>query len=262
MARNSASGACVTGVMRFAAFLLSLLFAASTARADTLADVLATLSRFVGKQPIRASYAIVSNSTTSGRFANNQGSSEIAVEVSRSVNGVSVTIPLALLERASDETRAHSGSFRNEMRNGIARVSPLEAAEGLNFAPSLTGILRMGRTTDERRESRDGRLVRRLILQITQPMTKNEGIEIGEAKTSEDRMTLWIDDNNVPLAAHRTRKTHAGFLFFHGDAAEDDDWRFAPIGDSLVLARFEHSSSFSGMGQKGNGKSVHTMTVH
>jgi hypothetical protein len=248
--------------MRFAAFLLSLLFAASAARADALADVLAALSRLGGKQPIRASYAIVSNNATSGKFANDHGSSEIAVEVSRSANGVSVTIPLALIERASEETRAHSGSFRNETRNGIGRVSPLDAAEGLNFAPSLTGILRMGRTTDERRDSRDGKPVRRVILQITQPMTKNEGIEIGEAKTSEDRMTLWIDDHNVPLAAHRTRKIRAGFLFFHGDATEDDDWQFNAIGDSLVLVRFEHSSSFAGMGQKGNGRSVQTMTVH
>ena len=248
--------------MRLPRLALVLVILSSAASAETFDDVRAALSHLHGKQPIRATYAIERVSATSGRFANDHGSSQITAEVARTTAGVLVTIPTALLDRAAEETQLHSGSFRNETRNAISNISLLSVADHLNYAPSLSGILQMGRVSDERREMRDGRPLRRLILEINQPMTKTEGIEVGEAKASEDRLTLWIGEDNVPLAAHRTRKIRAAFLFLHGDTSEEFNWTFARSGDSLVLVRFEESTSFSGMGQKGRGKSVTTLSVN
>jgi hypothetical protein len=210
---------------------------------------------------MRASYGVESHSAADGRFASNRTSSAITVEATRSAEGVSVMIPASLLERAAEEVRAHSGSFKNGVRNDISHVSPLAVAEGLNFAPAFSGILLMGTVKEEHREARNGQAVRRLTLDVHQPMSKNEGIEIGEVKTVEDRLTLWIGDDDVPLAAHRTRKLRAGFLFLHGETEESDDWTFSRNGDSLVLARHEHMTSLSGMGQRGSGKTVQTIVV-
>ena len=210
---------------------------------------------------MRATYAVESHMTTDGRFGNNRSSSVIAVEVTRSSEGVFITIPVALLDRAAEEGRAHSGSFKNETRNDISHISPLSVAEGLNYAPAFAGILLMGNLKEEHREMRNGQAVRRLTLDVHQPTSKNEGREIGEVKTLEDRLTLWIADDDVPLAARRTRKLRAGFLFLHGESEETDDWTFSRHGDSLVLARYEHATSMSGMGQRGSGKTTETIAV-
>jgi hypothetical protein len=247
--------------MRIVTLLLAILLAAPLSHADTLTNVQSALSRFPGREPMRASYAVESHSATNGRFGNNHSSGTIAVEVTRSAEGVSVMIPAKLLERAAEEGRAHSGSFKNEMRNDISHISPLSVAEGLNYAPAFSGILLMGNLKEERREPRNGQAVRRLTLEVHQPMSKNEGIQVGEIKTIEDRLTLWIGDDDVPLAAHRTRKLRAGFLFLHGETEESDDWTFSRNGDSLVLARHEHATSLSGMGQHGSGKTVQTILI-
>jgi hypothetical protein len=247
--------------VRLSLVLFALVLTAPLSRADTLANVESTLSRFRGKEPMRASYSAEAQTATDGRFGNNRASSALTVEVTRSAEGVSVMIPAALLDRAAEEGRAHSGSFKNETRNGINRISPLSVAEGLNYAQAFSGILLMGTLKEEHRETRNGQSVRRLTLEVHQPMSKKEGVEIGEVKTVEDRLTLWIGDDDVPLAAHRARKLRAGFLFLHGDSEESDDWTFARHGDSLVLARQERATSFSGMGQKGSGKTVQTIVV-
>lgn len=143
--------------MRITTPLFALLLAAPLSHADTLTNVEATLARFRGREPMRASYAVESHTTADGRFANNRTSSAITVEVTRSAEGVSVMIPASLLERAAEEGRAHSGSFKNGVRNDISRISPLSAAEGLNFAPAFSGILLMGTVKEERRETRTGR---------------------------------------------------------------------------------------------------------
>ena len=237
------------------------LIAATLGRTDTLANVETALSRLRGSTPIRASYTVESFGATDGRFGSDRTSSAITVDVTRSAEGVSVTIPATLLERAAEESRAHSGSFRNSTRNSIAHVSPLAVADGLNYAAAFSGILRMGHLKEEHRESRNGHPARRVILDIHQPTSKSEGIEIGEVKTIEDQMTLWIGDDDVPLAARRSHKMRAGFLFLHGDTEQTDDWTFGRNGDSLVLARHEEESKFSGVGQKGTGKSVTTIVV-
>lgn len=242
-------------------FATLFLFLACTASADTLEDIRSVLSRLPGKQAIHATYSMERTSATSGRFGDNRGSHQVAVDVARTGDGVSVTVPLALLERAAEEARMHSGSFKNETRNAISSISPMSIADDLNYAPSLSGILQMGRVSDERREIQGGRSLRRLILDIKQPMTKSEGVEIGEVKTTEDRMTLWIGEDNIPVSAHRSRKMRAGFLFLHGDTSEEFNWTFARSGDSLVLVRFEQLTAFSGMGQKGNGKTVSTISI-
>lgn len=237
------------------------LIAATLARAGTLENVETALSQLRGKTPIRASYTVETSGTTDGRFGSDRTSSTISVDVTRSAEGVSVTIPATLLERAAEESRAHSGSFRNSMRNSIAHVSPLAVADGLNYAPAFSGIVRMGHLKEEHRESRNGQPARRLVLDIHQPMSKSEGIEIGEVKTIEDQMTLWIGNDDVPLAARRSHKMRGGFLFLHGDTEQTDDWTFSRNGDSLVLVRHEEDSKFSGVGQKGTGKSVATIVV-
>src|SRR5437763_6705994 len=93
------------------------LIAATLGRADTPPNVETALSQLRGTAPIHASYTVETNSATDGRFANDRTSSTIGVDVTRSAAGVSVTIPATLLERAAEEGRAHSGSFRNSTRN-------------------------------------------------------------------------------------------------------------------------------------------------
>jgi hypothetical protein len=79
---------------------------------------------------------------------------------------------------------------------------------------------------------------------------------------AEDRLNIWIGDDNLPLAAERTTKSTAGFLFFHSDSSERTSITFAQAGDRLIVARLETSANGSGMGQNFDESSLQTVTVH
>src|SRR5438477_2887162 len=91
-------------------------------RADTLADVKAAIARLTARQPVRATFTIHSLSKASGRFANNNSSRNVAVEVAHDAEGVTIVVPQALVEKASDEQAARA----------IASISPLTVARALD----------------------------------------------------------------------------------------------------------------------------------
>ena len=72
---------------------------------------------------------------------------------------------------------------------------------------------------------------------------------------------MWIGNDNVPLAAERVQKGTAGFLFLRGEMASHESWTFAHVADRLVVARYENSFAGSGFGQRGEGKTVHVVTM-
>jgi len=79
---------------------------------------------------------------------------------------------------------------------------------------------------------------------------------------SEDRITLWVGDDNLPLAAERTQKSTGGVMFLHATYVGHMSYTFGHTADRLILARLEATDSGSGMGQNVDKTSVQTLTLH
>ncbi len=220
------------------------------------------MARLPAKQPIRATFSIQSSSKATGRWANRNDSRAASVEVSHDADGVRITIPQTMLDKAAGELQSRPGAWNNPMISSISAVSPLSVAEALDAHAFFLGLLNLGTVKSERRVMYQGRSVRLLVLTMHQAMTKSEGVEVGSIKVDSDEMSVWVADDNLALAAGRLRTTTAGFLMFKGHESDKHVYNFARIGDRLVMVHFERSGNGGGMGQEFQGTEVQTVTVH
>lgn len=245
--------------MKRSLFIICLFTAAGTGAA-TIDDVKAAVNRLEARHPVRATLTIDQSVKSAGRFANETTTRLATAELSHDAAGLSITIPQALLDKASAAARK-AETDRNAAEDAIGSIRSLSAVEALNFRDSMLSLLDTATVEEEKRVVFRGRPARLLVLKLSEKPRKQSGtIQIGTTKT-DDRMSLWIGDDHVPLAAERDTKTSAGFMFIRGTYSSHTSYTFARAHDRLILARSEMSEGGSGMGQKVDKRSVQAVTI-
>jgi hypothetical protein len=220
------------------------------------------MNRLSARQPVRATYSTEVAVKTEGRFSNEKTGRTLSVEVGQDATGVSIIIPQTLIDKASEEVHSRSGAFDNDAQNAIASISSFNVIEALDFRHALLGMLNLASVTEEKRVAFRGRPARLLVMKLSDPPRKKNVIQIGSMKIDENRLSLWVGDDNLPLAAERVQKTSVGFMMFHAQHAARSSYLFAHTADRLILTRLETSGSGSGMGQNFDESSVQTLTLH
>jgi hypothetical protein len=237
--------------------LLLVLSLALPLHADTLGDVKNALGKLTAKSPLRVTWSLEASDSTNGKLGSDKSSRRISVEAAQDGESFRVEIPRALIEKAGEEARAS----HTETRLALGSVSPIGIAEDIDFADAFTGMLNTGTVTEEKRVLWNGAQARLLVLKLTEPKHEHE-ISVGKVNYTENRMSLWIGADDVPLAAEHVQKISAGFLIFHGDTTTKKTWQFARKDDHFVITRYEDWTSFSGLGQQGQGHTIVTVAIH
>src|SRR4051794_30994203 len=192
--------------------LFVLLCIALPISADTLSDVKAALGKLAARTPMRVTWSHESNDSTSGKYANDKTSERVSVEAMLDAGSFRVEIPRALLDKAGDEARASRG----ETRRALSSVSAVRISEDLDYADAFTGLLNTGTVSEEKRVTWNGAPARLLVLKLQEPKHEHS-ISVGKVTFAENRLSIWIGADDVPLAAEHVQKASAGFLMFHGD---------------------------------------------
>ena len=241
---------------------VAVLLLTSAAQADTLVDLRAFLGTLRGTTAIGATVEVQRNRKSAGRFANNQSAGGATYAVSADDAGLHITVPQAILERAAQETRARETDPKKQTptRAAIDEMEATNMVEALNFSDSLQRMLRIGQRTAETRTMWQGRHVRLVTLKLTEPLPP-QATSVFNVQFQDDSLKLWLADDHTPLAAERLRKGSARFLFLKGEMTNRESWTFARRDDRLVVTRYETAFAGSGFGQKGEGKTVQTVTV-
>jgi hypothetical protein len=237
-------------------FALAVACAALSANADSLGDVKSAVGKLTARNPVRATYTVDLSVKASGKLANQTSGRTLAVEVAHDVNGVTITVPREIVEKA------WQGATRDDAQHAIDGIRPSSLIEALDFRASLLDLLSHATVVTESRVSYRGAPARLLQLKLDIPARKKKNeIVIGNVKVSEDRLSMWVSEDNLPLAAERVRKTSAGFLVFRAESSSRTHFTFSRAGDRLVLARLESVSGGSALGTKIDENSVQTMIV-
>ena len=238
------------------------LLATAGASADTLTPLRTTLTSFRGSQPVSATVAVQRTRKSSGRFANNQSAGEATFGVTVDATGLHLTISPALLQQAEREAREKEADPKKmtPTRAAIDELAPLSVVESLNFSEELLRLLAIGQLTSEKRVTWQGRSARLVAMKLTEKLPP-QATSVFNVVFSNDQLNLWLADDNTPLAAERVRKGSARFLFLRGEMNSREAWHFVRRDDRLVVARFEASFAGSGFGQRGEGKTVQTVTL-
>jgi hypothetical protein len=235
---------------------------AAPVSAETLADLKAALSQLHGVKPIHVTMDVQRSRKSDGRFANSQFNGSMTIDVVADDAGMHLTFPRAILERAEKEAHDRQLDARKAQptRSAINETQPTDVADSLSFGPSLLRLLEVGTKLSETRTMRDGKPVRVLVLKLS-PKLPPEATSVWNVKFTEDGMTVWVGEDNLPVAADRVQRGSAGFMFIKGQMTNHHSWSFVHVADRLVVAHEESSYAASGFGQRGEGKNVATLTV-
>jgi len=247
--------------MRLRAALAFLCFSL-TARADVVTDMRAAVSQLRATRPIHVSIDVQQSRKNEGRFANQQFTGTASMDVVEDDAGLHITFPRAILERADRESREHTADPRKQTptRAAVNDTEATEIADAVDFAGPFLRLIDTARKVSETRTMRDGHSVRLVVLKLT-PKLPPEATSIFSVKFTEDQMTVWLGDDNLPVAAERIQRGTAGFMFIKGSMTNRSSWTFAHVGDRLVVLRDDSAYAGSGFGQKGEGRNVQVVTV-
>jgi hypothetical protein len=238
-------------------FLLSI-----PLRADCLTDMRAAVAQLRATKPIHASIDVQRSRKAEGRFANQQLAGSASVDVIEDEAGLHITFPRAILDRSERESREHGVDPRKTqpIRAAIDDTQATDVAEAIDFASPFLRLLEGATKLSEMRGAREGIPVRVVVLKLT-PKLPPEATSIWNVKYTEDQMTVWIGDDNIPVAAERIQRGSAGFMFIKGSMTNRSSWIFARYFDRLVVLRDDSSYAGSGFGQRGEGRNVQVVTV-
>jgi hypothetical protein len=222
----------------------------------------AAIGQLRATKPIHVSIDVQRSRKNEGRFANQQFTGTASADAVEDEQGLRVTFPRALLERADRESREHTADPRKPTptRAAINDTEVTDIADSVDFAGPFLRLLASATKVSETRGVREGRPVRIIVLKLT-PKLPPEATTIFSVKFTEDKMTVWLGDDNVPIAAERIQRGTAGFMFIKGQMTNRSSWTFGRYGDRLLVLRDDSSYAGSGFGQRGEGRNVQVLTV-
>ena len=238
---------------------LILLFALPL-QADALADVRSALQKLTATSAIRATFELQRNETDEGRFANDKSGGKASVEVEADATSFRLIVPRPMIDQVGSEldARAKDPDKSTPTERALGQISTVMAFESLDAAPALLRLMDDAKIVSDGAGTWAGKPVRVVILRLADKIGKTPG----KVTISENKLTLWLGPDHVPLAAEHIRNGKFSFLILKSEMKTRRSWHFARSGDRLVRARYEATETSSGMGQKGTDVTVATVRVH
>lgn len=227
--------------------------------ADAFTDLRGALGRLTAREPIRATYEVQRAVNNEGKFSNEKFNGKAMVELEGDGAGVRIVFPRPLLEQVTREmqARAENPKLPTPTVSALNQIGAVTAAEAIDAAPPILNLINDAKVVDDRTGTWQGKPARVVIFRLSDKRQS----DVGKVTVSENRLTLWLGADHVPLAAEHVRNAKLSFLVFRGESKSKRSWHFAHVGDRLIRVHEEENESGSGLGQKGSVSFVATLRV-
>jgi hypothetical protein len=247
--------------MRIALAVAHILILPLAAHADAFSDLKSAVSALHGTHPVQATVEMQRTRKSAGRFVNQESVGTATVDVASDAEGLRISVSKALLDRAGRETREHQIDTKRpaSTRDTLDDLDAVALAENIDFSQAFLRLVALGKAVSESRVTFQGKPARILVMKVTEPT--REATTMFHVNFSDDWLTIWVGDNNLPIAAERRQKGSAGFLFIRGEMSSRHVWSFSRHDDRLIVTHYEMTYLGSGFGQRGEGRTIETITV-
>lgn len=245
--------------MRLAPLLLILV--AMPLRADALSDLKATLGRFTGQDPVKASvdYSFWSRSGDDKKPEISQGKATAWVE--EGPGGLRMNWSRPLLQSALQEARARAADPGKSAptRQALDALGPTDVLEYLNGAEELLRSLEQAQLEEVREETWQGHPARMLRLKLVPRMGERERKYV---KSLDASAKVWVGPDGVPLAVEQqVRIKGRALMVVSFESDQKEEFRFSALGNRLVVVRHTSERSGSGAGERDQRKTQVSLTL-
>ncbi len=240
--------------------LLLLLVVTVPLHADAFSDLRGALGKLPAREPVRATYEIQRVVKNEGKFDDDKFTGKAAVDVEGDGAGVRLIYSRPLLDQISREleARARDPKLTAPTIDAVFQIGPIVASDALNAAPSILNLIVDSKIVEDRGGTLQGKPARVVIFRLADKPRSG----MGKVTVLENKLTLWLNHENLPLAAEMVRSVKFSFLVFKGQQKTKQSSYYAQVGDRLVRVRYEESATGSGMGQNADESTVATLRVH
>jgi hypothetical protein len=240
--------------MRLLALLLVI---CSALHADVLADLKTTLTNLSGHEPVKArvAYEFSAQNTEDDKPVVEEAN--VTALVQDGTEGLTILWPRELIDAAAKESRATEETPKKKpaLRRAMDALNATTLNDYLNTTSQLQQLLEKAELLSNKTELWEGRPAQLLTFKITQKLPKY-------VKVLEQTVRLWLGADGTPLAAEsRVLVKGRALLVISFESTESEDWRFARVGQRLVVARHVKESAGSGGGEKGMRKTVASLDI-
>lgn len=233
-----------------------------TCRADGLADLKAALAKAQGKAPLHASFEIRTWNREGDDKLTEDRNGQAVIAVEDNVNGLHLEFGRELLNRIESEQHGRQKDHRTPTPtvNAADAINTKAVQEMTSAAATLQAWLEKAEFKAERSEAYNGKPAR--VLTFTYSQDKLTPKEREHLKSYAGNAEVWIADNGTPLAWHSREVLTASYMLVVSfDISTEENATFSVVGDRLIATRRDLHQSGSGMGQKGQGSVIRSLTV-
>ncbi len=241
--------------------ILLLALSGSLLHADTLADLKAKLATMNGHERVTA--------TVEYEFSNRGGDDDAPVKrqgkssalVVDGPEGIRITWPRELIAAADREAtdKRDDEEKKTDTRRAIGGISPMMVHDNLSAAAGVLRQLEEAEFVGEKTVTWEGQPARLLTLKL--PLPKNPQAR-KYIKEWDATAKIWVSADNLPLAGEMSvHQKGRAFLVISFEGEGREDFRFAAVGQRLVILRHYKESSASNPGQKNHDTSLVTISL-
>jgi hypothetical protein len=244
--------------MTIAAALAALALAAPLP-AGPLVDLSTALARLGAATPVRARVEHRFSVTLGDEKPGPEG--RVTVTAAAGPDGLQVGWSPTVLAEADREAqrRIAEPEAVTPVRDALFDLKPLDLAHALDAAPELLRALQQAELVERRAEVRDGAPVTLLILKVTPALGSRERRYVKEVAGV---VRLWLSADGLPVAAEQEVKASGrAFLVVTFESVQQESFRFARVGDRLVVIHHETEQRSAGAGDKSRRRTVTDLEV-
>jgi hypothetical protein len=241
---------------------MALLLSTRFVYADGLSDLKTALSKLNGQTPLKAMVEVKTWNRQGEGKELEESSGNASVTMEESTHGMQILYSKEMLMKLEAEERAKE-------KDPKAKTPTLAASGDVNSSslrPLMSAAGTLQRSIDkavfksEKNDSFNGKPARVLSFELS--IDKLNERDRKYLKKLEGGLDVWIAADGTPLASRYTQMIHGrAFVVISFDMKNEEETVFGVSGDHLLVMRKESKNSGSGMGEKGESKTVKTLQV-
>ncbi len=240
--------------------ILATLLTSTSAHADGLADLRASLAKFDGKAAIAAQLSMQKNSKNGDSDEPKSSSAQASVSASSSNGALQISYAAATLSKVEAEANKRSGDAEavTPLADLLREITPTQVKAMLSYAGSLTRKLEQATLTEDKVDTLDGKPARLLVFEVPLNASAKDRESMKEYTGT---LKVWLDDAGVPLAIDQQTVFSGRRMLISFKGSNSETATLQKVGERLVVVKQKRGQTFSGFGQTSDNSTHTTLTI-